>query len=344
MKISICVPQYNRINYLLKSLKIIEEQTYNNIEIVISDDGSTDETESEIKKLIPIYKYPILFSKNPINKGYDYNYRKCIELATGSYAIVIGNDDSIHTPEAVQYLVDFLAQNNLPDVGFCNCVEERTNYTLVKRAHITGIMGTGTQIALKYYSTFSFVGGLIYKKSTFDKFNTDKYDGSIYSQMYLGCYMVASGCTLFSIEKPLVIKDLLVDNIFRNSYRDRIAKNWSDYKTVNGGLPSVINVLISSFRDAQVLTQDIIYKIHRRIYSVTYLFWIQDYKSNDALPEAVGLIQGMFPSKYENFNLLSITNKIKIFLIYFIGSVISLMTPNFVFQKMQNKLYQRLKK
>jgi glycosyltransferase involved in cell wall biosynthesis len=38
MKISICIPHYNRIEYLLKSLKIIEQQSYKNVEIVISDD------------------------------------------------------------------------------------------------------------------------------------------------------------------------------------------------------------------------------------------------------------------------------------------------------------------
>lgn len=48
MKISICIPQYNRIEYLLKSLRIIEEQTYPNIEISISDDCSSDDTVEKI--------------------------------------------------------------------------------------------------------------------------------------------------------------------------------------------------------------------------------------------------------------------------------------------------------
>ena len=52
MKISICIPQYNRINYLLKSLSIIERQLYPDIEIVISDDCSTDDTRSADNGLI----------------------------------------------------------------------------------------------------------------------------------------------------------------------------------------------------------------------------------------------------------------------------------------------------
>lgn len=255
LKISICIPQYNRIGYLLRSLSIIEKQSYKNIEIVISDDCSSDETEEKIKELIPIYKYPIIYSKNNQNKGYDRNYRKCIELATGNYAFVIGNDDSINGTKSIEELVEFLIQNEYPDIGFCNMIEERSNNSLIQRASVTGILGSGPDISMQYYSCFSFVGGLIYKKSTFDQFNTDKFDGSIYSQMYLGVLMVASGSRLFSIKEPMVLKDLLLDGKFRNSYRDRIAKKWENFKVVDGGLPSVMNVLIHGLLDSNMCTQ-----------------------------------------------------------------------------------------
>src|SRR5206468_12579084 len=101
----------------------------------------------------------------------------------------------------------------------------------------------------------------IYKKSAFTRFNTSKHDGSIFAQLYLGCLMIANGCRLFSIEKPLVVKDLKGDESLRKSYRDVIVRDWKQYRKVDGGIPSVINVLISGFRDAGVLTQKIIYKI-----------------------------------------------------------------------------------
>ena len=344
MKISICIPQYNRINYLLKSLTIIEQQTYANIEIVISDDCSTDETEIKIIELAKTYKYPIIFSKNEKNEGYDRNYRKCIELATGEYAFLIGNDDSTYGESGIAFLVNFLEQNNYPDVGFCNMIEERTNNTYVQRASATKVLGNGADIATKYYSCFSFVGGLIYKKSVFDKFNTDKYDGSIYAQMYLGMLMIASGSSLFSIKEPLVLKDLLLEGKFRNSYRDRIAKKWKDYKVVDGGLPSVMNVLINALSDAGSLTQKRIIYIFKRMYSVTYPHWIIDYKENKAVPEAIGLIVGMNPARNKNFGLLVWYNKASIYLIYGLGSFAALITPVFLFKKIKKNLYQYFKK
>ena len=108
MKISICIQQYNRINYLLRSLSIIENQSYPDIEISISDDCSTDNTAEKIRELIRTYKYPIVFHQNEKNEGYDRTYRKCIEISTGDYALVIGNDDSINGHESIQKLVNFL--------------------------------------------------------------------------------------------------------------------------------------------------------------------------------------------------------------------------------------------
>ena len=344
MKISICVPQYNRINYLLRSLSIIENQTYDNIEIIISDDCSTDDTEQKIKDLSTRYKYPIIFSKNDVNQGYDRNYRKCIELATGDYAFVIGNDDSIYGDNSIEFLANFIKQNNYPDVGFCNMIEERSENLLIQRAQKTEVIGYGPDISMKYYSCFSFVGGLIYKKSTFDHYNTDKYDGSIYAQMYLGVLMVASGCTLFSLKEPLVLKDLLLDGKFRNSYRDRIAKKWNDYKIVDGGLPSVMNVLINALKDSNTISQSRILYIFKRMYTVTYPHWILDYKENNAIPEAVGLIVGMHPKRNLNFDLLSSGNKIIISLLYLLSSFLGMIMPVFIFAKIKPSLYNFFKK
>ena len=344
MRVSICIPQYNRIQYLLKSLFIIERQTYPDIEIVISDDCSTDDTVEQIALLSKRYRYPIIFDKNEKNLGYDRNYRKCIEMATGEYAFVIGNDDSIYGEESIKDLVNFLNSNNHPDIGFCNMVEERTGNTLIRRALGTRVIGSGPEVALRNYSCFSFVGGLIYRRSSFMKYNTDKYDGSIYSQMYLGVYMISMGATLFSIDSPLVLKDLLLDGVFRKGYRDTIAKKWKDYKIVDGGLPSVINVLIGGLRDANVLTQKKIFYIFKRMYSVTFPHWILDYKENNALPEALGLIVGLQPVRNRNFNLLNTKNKLIIYSLYASSSVLALGTPVFVFKTFKQKLYTFFKR
>ena len=185
-------------------------------------------------------------------------------------------------------------------------MEDSNPGVVVQRAQQTTVLGDGRKTAVKYYSCFSFVGGLIYKKSLFDQYNTDKHDGSIYSQIYLGCLMVSHGCRLFSIKEPLILKDIYMVGKNQNSYRDKIARKWKDYRIVDGGMPSVINVVISAVRDAGVLNQASVYTVFNRVYSLTYPHWILDYKSNGAIPEAVGLMVGMSPAKNANFSTLNI--------------------------------------
>ncbi len=344
MRISICIPQYNRIAFLLKSLAMIEKQSYPDIEVVVSDDCSTDDTEQKIRALIPVYKFPLIYKRNEKNAGYDRNFRQSIELASGQYIITIGNDDTINPEYDLALLVGFLKANDYPELGFCNFLEESTGNTFVERAHKTALLGSGYQTAMNYYSCFSFVGGLVYKREAFLKYNTEKHDGSIFAQIYLGCLMIAKGNNLFSIREPVVIKDIVLEETERNSYRDSLARKWRDYKVVNGGLPSVMNVLIEAFRDAGVLSQQLIYSIFKRIYTVTFPYWIVDYKGNGAFPEAVGFVRGLYPSRNENFRLLKFGNGLKIYFYYTLFGTGGMLMPSWIFKKLKNSLYKKIKK
>ena len=344
MKVSICIPQYNRIAYLSKSLSQIEKQEYPDIEVVVSDDCSDDDTEQVIRELQKNYKYPLIYKRNEKNLGYDRNYRQCIELASGDYCILIGNDDTIYQPNSISFLVNFLIREGYPELGFSNFVEDNNPDVVVERAQVTQVLGADKYTALKNYSCFSFVGGLIYKKSSFLEYNTNKHDGSVYAQMYVGCLMVSKGCRLFSIKEPLVLKDLQLGAVYRSSYRENIAKRWKDFKVVDGGIPSVINVLISAFGDAGVLDQQIIKKIFLRIYTTTLPHWILDYKSNKAFPEAIGIIIGLNPLRNPRFFLLHFFNRAVVFFRYLLFSLIALITPAIFFTKFKNQLYRFFKR
>lgn len=347
MKISICIPQYNRAKLLVKALRILESQTYTDIEVVVSDDCSTDDTVEQIEALKKSYKYPVIFSVNERNTGYDRNYRKCIELATGDYCFVIGNDDTLYEPDAITFLVDFLKANDYPDIGYCNYVEENNPGVVVERALSTRVHGSGVEIAVKHYNGFSFVGGLIYKKTAFDKYNTAKHDGSIYSQMYLGLLMIASGCKLFTIQKALVLKDLHnEDGSFRWSYyRDGLPKSRKEYRVMDGGLPSVANVLISACEDAMGKSDNnFAFRILKRVYGITFPFWVVQYKKYGSFFAALGLIDGIMPSKHKIWTKINSLQKIRLFLIYVSRAFAGILMPVFLFDRMQFRLQKAVKR
>ena len=343
MRLSICIPQYNRIDFLLKNLSTLEQQSYSDLEVIVSDDCSTDNTESAVRSVQPNYKHTLIYHRFNTNQGYDRNFRKCIELATGDYVVVIGNDDTINPKYDLNTLANFIKNNDYPELGFTNFIEEGSGNALIERAKATSVLGSGYETAMRYYSCFSFVGGLIYKKDYFDKYNSSKHDGSIYAQIYLGCLMTSMGGRLFSIKEPVVIKDIVLESQERNSYKDVIARKWKNYRVETGGLPSVMNVLIDAFEDAGVLTQPRIYAIFKRIYSITYPFWIIDYKSNGAFPAAVGLVHGLLPSRNENTRMLNFYNRTRIWCLYFFSSTAALLTPVAIFRKIKHWLYNRIK-
>jgi glycosyltransferase involved in cell wall biosynthesis len=341
---SLCFPQYNRIAFLLKSLDIIARQTYPHIEVCVSDDASTDDTEQQITALQKNYRFPLKYHRHPVNIGFDANVRKSLELGSGHYGMLLGNDDTLATPDAVEKIVAFLQENNHPAIGFCNYADEANPAAVYKRASVTGVIGTGVNTALKYYRSFSFVAGVIFRKDVFEKHNTTKADGSIYVQMYLAARIIGSGENFFTSETPHVMKDIQLDGSMANSYRDTLIRKWKDYKELDGGLPSVIHIVCEGFYDAGQGSRALVYRVISEIYRYTYLYWLLDYRQNKAFVAAVGLMRGMRPRRVKRVKELSLWQKIKIYGWYFFSTCVGLLTPVFLFRAIKNRIYRFIKK
>jgi glycosyltransferase involved in cell wall biosynthesis len=344
MRISFCIPQYNRIKFLLKNLRTLEQQTYDDIEIVISDDASTDGTQGEIEELQKNYRFPLVYKRFPKNVGYDANLRSSLEMASGKYCFILGNDDTIERPDAISDLVKFLQENNEPEIGFCNYVEAHSPEKVIARANITGIVGSGEDIALKYYRSFSFVAGIIIRNDVFRRVNTDKVDGSVYVQMYMAALIITSGGRLFMYAEPMVTKDIQIEGSMANSYRDTLMKTWKDYKPIDGGLKQVIAAVSQAFQDSGSDMNAITYKILDNIYKFTYPYWLFDYRSNGSYIGAIAMMQGLKPGAVPSFSLLTWDRKLRIRARYMFSSLIGLTMPVFLFNNLKLKIYKYIKR
>lgn len=92
--ISIIVPVYNTQDYLDKCLTSIINQTYKNIEIIIIDDGSTDNSKEIIKKYINNDNRILYYYQK--NSGVGIARNKGIDLSKGNYITFIDSDDYIN--------------------------------------------------------------------------------------------------------------------------------------------------------------------------------------------------------------------------------------------------------
>lgn len=93
--ISIIVISYNAEATILETLKSIENQSYRNIEIIVADDGSTDNTETVVKRWHHTYlgKYGVKLLFSGVNRGVPANINLGIRASSGSLIKVLAADD-----------------------------------------------------------------------------------------------------------------------------------------------------------------------------------------------------------------------------------------------------------
>ena len=90
--ISICIPVYNGEKYLSETLTAIANQTYENIEIIIVDDNSTDNSKDIIQDFTHSI-FRLIKIRNHDNLGLLSNWKKCVDLANGDWIKFVFQDD-----------------------------------------------------------------------------------------------------------------------------------------------------------------------------------------------------------------------------------------------------------
>lgn len=333
MLISICIPHYNRAEYLMKVLDSIREQTYKNIEVIISDDCSKDDSEIKIPayiKKVTVAGTHIKFKyiRQPKNLGYDANLRASLEAGTGDYLFILGNDDGLNGSDAIQKLADHLKQFDYPEVAFCNSMEYGIENSIHNRTNVTGVFGKGPETAIQLFRCFSFVAGIAYKKDSFRKYNTSKHDGTVYVQMYLSTKIIADGGRVSAIKDPLVAAGVKIGEQKANSHMDILRERNKTIHEERGGLDRVFAVTLDGVRDhikPRELNR-IIRKIYSQLYYYTYPFWLYAYRKEGVYKASANLALGCRPTLLVKSNL-SFLNFFHSWLIYSLVTAAGLILP-----------------
>lgn len=108
--VSFCLKSYNQKQYLIEALKGAFAQTYRPLEIVISDDGSTDGSWEYIQQEVADFRrtHPdvaVVINRNEHNLGNLGNWQKCGELAHGELLVKADGDD-VSLPERTTRVVE----------------------------------------------------------------------------------------------------------------------------------------------------------------------------------------------------------------------------------------------
>ena len=117
IKVSVIVPAHNASKYLRKCLDSLVNQTLKDIEIIVINDASTDNTKQILDEYKSKYKNIKVFT-NKMNKGIGYNRNLGIKKANGKYISFIDSDDYVD----IAFLEKMYnkAENNNLDLVICN--------------------------------------------------------------------------------------------------------------------------------------------------------------------------------------------------------------------------------
>ena len=112
-KISVIIPVYNTEKYVREAVESIVHQTYKNVEIILVDDGSSDESGKVCDLLQRAYENVYAFHQK--NSGPSVARNLGMDHATGDYITFLDSDDYL-SPETYQAMMDFMLRENA-DIG-----------------------------------------------------------------------------------------------------------------------------------------------------------------------------------------------------------------------------------
>lgn len=196
---------YNGEKHLREAIDSILNQTYTKFELIIVDDGSTDDSVSIIQR----YKDPrIKLHKNPDNMGLVNTLNAALKLCNGKYVARMDADD-ICLPDRIYKQVDYLDNNE--DVVMVDCIMEYIdeNGMRLSRYNSSHI----TPQAIKYSLPYSNVLGhssIMMRKVPYVQYGYRHTDFEDYD---LWLRMINDGVTIHKLAEPL-----LLYRIHNNSY------------------------------------------------------------------------------------------------------------------------------
>ena len=117
MTVSIIIPVYNVSDYIERCIKSVMNQTYSDIECIIVDDATPDDSIAKCEQMIAAYNGPILFSilHHQVNRGLSATRNTGTDAATGEFVYYLDSDDEI-TPGCIETLMQPMREDDAIEI------------------------------------------------------------------------------------------------------------------------------------------------------------------------------------------------------------------------------------
>ncbi len=132
-KVSVVIISYNHADYITESIMSVVNQTYKNIELIVADDASSDNSVEIIKHLA--LKFNFKYIAHEVNAGINKNIVSGIELATGEYFAVLASDDYL-IEDKIEKQLKFIIEHGLDGVYSTGYVLENGKPSLIATSKV----------------------------------------------------------------------------------------------------------------------------------------------------------------------------------------------------------------
>jgi glycosyltransferase involved in cell wall biosynthesis len=149
--VTVAIPTFNRLEMLKRSVTSVMQQSYEHLEIVISDNASVDGTREYLRTLKDSRVKVFL---NNQNLGMAANWENCLLHASGDYFLLMSDDDALANNDALEKLVNGFENYATPDVGivFSAVQLERMNKESLQRTHCDGSLKKAEELIADFYN------------------------------------------------------------------------------------------------------------------------------------------------------------------------------------------------
>ena len=337
--LTIAIPHFRNPLHLRAVVDSLLEQRSDDFEVLISDDASPDDASETIPLVLRDSGISFRYFRQSTNLGYDRNLRFCLDNAAGEYVLILGNDDALVGPQTVDEIVQALDHVDCA-VAFTNFVDYFDETAITKRALETGVLGSGPDVAVRFFRSFSFVAGLIFRQDVAEAHSTARWDGSIYYQVYLACRIVAAGHDLAALDVLAVRKDVRIEGAKAPNYASRARLAPPSFEARHLGLDSFIRVTIDAIEPHLGASRrnKAVRRIFLQMYLITYPYWLFEYRRVGRWSHSFGVFRSALPYRLAKESGLSGLDLLSVNSAYWLATAAGLVIPRSLFSRLEGWL------
>lgn len=201
--VSVAMATFNGEKHVIEQLESLARQTLMPVELIVTDDGSTDKTVDFILGFADQLEFPVQVVRNDVRLGYGKNFLKAASLSKSKYVAFCDQDDIWH-PEKIA-LVNEVASRAEHDLIVHG--GKVVDASLIELGETFPNVAEGV-IELDRYSKMFFPGyAMTVKRDFLEKLNYESHidveDKSFEHDLWI-CSSILQGGSCYGINKPLV--------------------------------------------------------------------------------------------------------------------------------------------